>query len=364
MQFKILEFSNKFGTYYMLKIDGKKLEQISNVDIRRIESNSDTSGMQRQLDNNRCNLIAEYIDTDYATFPNSVILKLNENISYEIKNDYFYLNTDNKDVFTIIDGQHRIAAFKKSIRSFDIPASVYIDIEPDKMIEIFRTVNSTQKPVNASLRLELESESFVYNPEKFAVNLSKRFVYELDSPLKNRIQMYGDEKSGTLKTKQTLSFYAFASEIISLTYNEAHYHTIKNYLYKNEFSKAVQSYEKTKKMNDDKYIFWAYYSNKLEDRAYKLLFVFFSALRDVLPIDWEDTNSILLKSVGIRASMRLFLDVYKIAQAKGSFKYEDIINILRPLNKLNGRINNKEYFGSSFGLALKLYTDMKNLINE
>ncbi|MBM7562766.1 DGQHR domain-containing protein [Fusibacter tunisiensis] len=361
MQFKILEFANKFGTYYMLKIDGKKLEQISNVDLRRIENNSDTSGMQRQLDNNRCNLIAEYIDTDYATFPNSVILKLNENISYEINNDYFYLNTDSKDVFTIIDGQHRIAAFKKSIRSFDIPASVYIDLSPDKMIEIFRTVNSTQKPVNASLRLELESESFVYNPEKFAVNLAKRFVYELDSPLKNRIQMYGDEKSGTMKIKQTLSFYAFTTEIIGLTYNEAHYHTIKSYLYNNEFSNAILSYEKTKKINDDKYIFWTYYSKKLEDRAYKLLLVYFSVLSDVLSIDWDDTNSILLKSVGIRAIMKLFLDVYKKAQEGGSFKYDDIKEILLPLKKLNGKINNTEYSGSSFGLALKLYTDMKSL---
>lgn len=363
MKFKILEFSNIFGKYYMLKIDGKKLEQISYADIRKIESNSDTSGMQRQLDKNRCNLIAEYIDTDYATFPNSVILKLNDDINYEIKDDYFYLNTDSKDVFTIIDGQHRIAAFKKSIRSFDIPASVYIDISKEKMIEIFRTVNSTQKPVNPSLRMELESESFVYNPEKFAVNLSKRFVYEPDSPLKGRIQMYGDEKSGTIKSRQTLSFYAFSAEIVELTYNYSHYHTIKNYLYNNEFLNAIESYEKTKKLNNDKYVLWNYYSTESEDRAYIILFTYFNALKEILPKDWDDINSILLKSVGIRAIMKLFVDVYKISKEHGSFKKNDIFNLLSPLAQLDGKINNKEYNGSSFGLALKLYSDMKRLIN-
>ena len=271
-------------------------------------------------------------------------------------------STTSDKQFTIIDGQHRIAAFKKSFKSFDIPASVYINISKEKMIEIFRTVNSTQKPVNPSLRLELESESFVYNPEKFAVNLAKRFIYDYDSPLKGRIQLYGDEELEKNGSKKTLSFYAFATEIIGLIYNESHYHSIKNFLYNNEFSKGIESYEKTKKINSEKYIFWKYYSNRLEDRAYKILFIYFNAIKDILPLDWNDSNSILLKSIGIRAIMKLFIDIYEISLRNESFKKEDILEIISPLSKLDGKINNKEYFGSSFGLALKLYKDMKVLL--
>jgi len=364
MKFKILEFSNQFGKYYILKIDGKELAKIASADIRIIENNNDTSGMQRQLDSKRCNLIAEYIDTDYATFPNSVILKLNENIKYDINGDYFNLYSEKSNVFTIIDGQHRIAAFGKSIKSFEIPASVYINISKDKMIEIFRTVNSTQKPVNPSLRLELESESSVENPEKFAVNLSKRFVYELSSPLNGRIQMYGDEKSETMQVNKTLSFYAFASELVKLIYNESHYHTIKNYLYNKNFKKAIISYENTKKINNDKYILWKYYSHSSEERAYKILNTYFNVLSKVLSTNWNNKDSILLKSVGIRAIMKLFVDVYKIAQKKGSFKDDVILGILNPLKSFDSILNNENYFGSSFGLANKIHKDMVKLIDE
>jgi DGQHR domain-containing protein len=364
LKFKTLKFKNNFGIYYLIKIDGKELEKISKADIRRIENKNDKSGMQRTLNTERRDKISEYISTDYATFPNSVILKLNNHITYNIGEDYIEIPAAGENTFTIIDGQHRIAAFKQSLRSFEIPAAVYVDINDRKMIEIFRTVNSTQKPVNPSLRMELESESMVPNPEKFAVNLAYRFAFDTDSPLKNRIIMYGDEKDEKVKGKQTLSFYALSTEILNLIYNDKHYHTIKDYLYNFEFPEAISKYLNAKRLNEEKYVLWNYYSSDSLDRSYKLLNTYFLVISELFESDWKDEKSLLVKSVGIRALMRLFIVVYFIGRKKRNFTKSYIEEILSPLKAIDKTINGEKYSGSSFALATKIYNDMYKLIDK
>jgi DNA phosphorothioation-associated DGQHR protein 1 len=101
-----------------------------------------------------------------------------------------------KKLAAIIDGQHRLFAFKFSAASrldAQLICSIFVDLPKPFQAQLFATINSTQKPVDKSLTYELfgyniaeESEKY-WSPDKLAVFLARKLNVESGSPLKNRI---------------------------------------------------------------------------------------------------------------------------------------------------------------------------------
>ncbi len=119
-------------------------------------------GSQRNKDEKRVDQITRYTETVSASFPNSIILGANyddegnlienESKRWKVEEDnglyYLVIPTEEK-LASIIDGQHRLFAFKNSTKK-DMPllCSVYLDLPLPYHAQIFATINMNQKKVD------------------------------------------------------------------------------------------------------------------------------------------------------------------------------------------------------------------------
>src|SRR5262249_13355622 len=147
-----------------------------------------------------------------SAFPNSLILAANlKDEDGTIEEDeasrwslterqecgsYNLVIPSSKKLAAIIDGQHRLFAFKFAASSrldTQVICSVFVDLPKPFQAQLFATINSTQKPVDKSLTYELfgyniseESEKY-WSPDKLAVFLARKLNVEAGSPLKGRV---------------------------------------------------------------------------------------------------------------------------------------------------------------------------------
>lgn len=126
-------------------------------------------GYQRQIDNKHCYKIVEYIKKDFF-LPSSIICALDE--------DY-----DSNKKLRIVDGQHRVQAFRilsrdfglryKEIKDFEISVIVMEKVDEKSEIDTFITINKTSKKVDTSLAFVLKNklnENYVSDD----LNISKK----------------------------------------------------------------------------------------------------------------------------------------------------------------------------------------------
>lgn len=362
MKLNVIKIENKYSDFYIAKISGMKLLSLSNTDIRELKEGHDSIGIQRKLVRKKVIQVGRYLDSDLAIFPNSVILNLDSKYLLDMSDNNLIFD-DGSKVFKIIDGQHRVEAFRETKVDFDILVSIFIDLPQHKMSDIFKTINSTQKPLEPSLREELEFDSPYFTPNKMIVNVAKKLSFTQDSSLYQRISFY-NHSYGITNKKATLSLASFVNEMLSVMYtSETHYHSLKSALMSNpqyDHEVLVTEYEKKMRINESKYVLWKYYKRKSEDSMYKILDNYFWAIRKLLPIDYNDSGSILLKTTGYRALVKLFIDTYNHGYAKKKLTFDFFIDYLSPISDLDGSINSKKYPGSSYALSELLYQDFKN----
>ena len=173
---KVLKVEQPIGEFYIGAIPYDDLLEIATVDIREFEAgNPDTiDGLQRDLSKSRLKSLREYVNLDYATFPTSVLLAVNEK-SVEVKeivdcNGLYSLiisDFDGDDEVGpipltqsafVIDGQHRLAGLQNrdSVKGpFEINVSIFVGADIADQAEIFSRVNLAQTKVNKSLTYDL-----------------------------------------------------------------------------------------------------------------------------------------------------------------------------------------------------------------
>ena len=73
-----IKVEQPLGAFYVGKIDGRKLAEMSQAEVRDMKNNdiNQRIGIQRELDTKRVKEIIEYVKTSDACFPNSVILSV------------------------------------------------------------------------------------------------------------------------------------------------------------------------------------------------------------------------------------------------------------------------------------------------
>ncbi len=130
------------------------------------------TGYQRQIDNRHVDKIIDYILKNEFYFPTSIIC------SYTGDD-----NINNISKLFIVDGQHRVAAFKKlrdtnsdcydRINDYEIPVVVMLNPDLVTEIETFITINKTSKKVDTSLAYVLRNKITNSNNNNLS-NVSKR----------------------------------------------------------------------------------------------------------------------------------------------------------------------------------------------
>lgn len=128
---------------------------VSNTNVKTFDPIK-FEGYQRQFDEKHARKIIDYVSNNAFYFPTAIICSSDKKtISEEISS------------LSIVDGQHRVAAFRiimkenptlyDRIKQFEIPVIILLNPELKTEIETFITINKTSKKVDTSLAYVLKN---------------------------------------------------------------------------------------------------------------------------------------------------------------------------------------------------------------
>ncbi len=184
MEKDAFDISTENVNAYLTVMDGKELFRISKIS-RATDEHTD-KGFQRHLSEIRAKNIAKYIDDGFV-IPGSIILSAQANAKMTYSNGKIkYENID--DSFFVIDGQHRLYGLHYANTDLKIPVFIFNDLKLEDEIQYFLDVNSTQRGVPKTLRIELTR--FLTEPESLddiRLKIIDLLNTDDESPLKNRI---------------------------------------------------------------------------------------------------------------------------------------------------------------------------------
>jgi DGQHR domain-containing protein len=351
----IIKVNQTIGTIYVAKISPELLLRMSVVDRRRIADDDEILGIQRELKAEKVVQIKNYLTTIDATFPNSIIVNTTSEFITSESESTLKLNVTDS-TFTIIDGQHRVEGFRENlIPDFELIVAIFKDLRIDQQANIFSTINSQQTKVDASHNLNLELDSKEYTPIKMMIEIAQSFNFDKESPWANNIRILGNGSKGII------SLSAFVKPLINLTFSETDY-----YLIKNELTKAGEG--KFPSFSDfnykaERFPFWEFYKRKDQKSVYKILLNYFKSLSLILDKDWGNNESLLNKTTGYNALMKLFKEIFLIGLGNSDLSYDFFFKELSGLKNINGTINSSNYGTSGFKASNDLFLEMKKSIS-
>lgn len=167
---------------YLAVINAKEVFDYSIVS----RADEDTKGYQRLLSEKRAKDIAAYIN-EGGIIPGCIILSAQANANLTFKNNEITFDEKN-DSFFVIDGQHRLYGAHYSEKNIGIPVYIFNNLEVEEEVQYFLDVNSKQKGVPKTLRIELTK--FLSEPgtkDQIRIELFNKLNTDPESPLFNRL---------------------------------------------------------------------------------------------------------------------------------------------------------------------------------
>lgn len=143
------------------------LSKVSRIDEDNVK------GYQRNLSEKRANDIADYLNSGNI-IPGSIILSAQGNFGtiYNEKEKELKLEANGGSLF-VIDGQHRLWGASKCDREVLLPVCIFTNLELGQEVQYFLDINSNQKGVPKTLRIELLK--FLSEPDSKDEILNKLF---------------------------------------------------------------------------------------------------------------------------------------------------------------------------------------------
>lgn len=265
--------------FYLFKIKAEDLLNIAYFNPREIDREA---GIQRPFREWRSKEVAEYIDEENSVLPNNIIISLNSKF-VSFNNGTLEIQPK-KDIAFVIDGQHRLRAFKHTLKkNFELPVSSFIDLSLAEIAEIFVKINYYQKPVSKSLVYDLLGISPEIFPEYYEAHEVTKVLNEtVSSPWFGLIKMLGIGKG--IITQATFISALESNKILN---------------------------EVLKEFNKEEKII--------------ILSNYFQAIKQLFPGQWGNRSYFISKSVSFNALVRIFPKVFAaIVEERNSFKVEDI----------------------------------------
>lgn len=320
-EFDAIKLKQNSYNIYICAIDAKSLHIMTHEYMEKIKNNKDL--FQRTIDSTRTKRITEYADRLNSMFPTAIVL----NAKQEIKFKDNKINVDDGDDFFIIDGQHRINGIFNSDNNYELPVVITENLDDGMQSELFITINSEQKKVNSNVSFNMRGNDSVDTPEKFVVNVLKMLNSDKDSALYNRIWMDDRKKNSG---DNMISLATFGTPLCNYIYNPDYYYNFKDLLIlcKNDkLSEGIINAGITKEFEQK--ILWKLYINSKESLLFRIFDNYFSAIKEVYSEEWNDKNSIILKTIGFNALIMLFKNVFIYCQKNnGNFTKEFIKDLL------------------------------------
>lgn len=333
---RAIKVSQPLGDFFVISIKARVLKDISfSEPLTYLSDDGRMKGNQRQINTKRLNEIGKYIDTAEMTFPNSIILSVNnkpDGSIIEEKENRWELIEENGDYIiefredikaaSIIDGQHRMKGFdyikNESRLEMDLLCSVFFDLPNPYQAYLFATINGNQKRVDKSLALEqfgyyIENEKKeAWTPEKLAANIARELNFEKNSPLFSSIKLapiYDNEEFAKLnKSNWFISTSAIMEGILSLltsNYKRDRIEMMNKKMFSGRDRKMVESYNDSSPLREE-------FLNYKDEAIKNIIFSFFKSINDLIWSKVDNSNSYLKKTIGIQALFDLLKEHLKV----------------------------------------------------
>lgn len=378
--------------FYAFSLDADTLNKITYSQpakaVETMSSETATSnpysvfGSQRTEKRTRLEQIADFIKTDEAVFPNSIILGANYSKNGSLIEDrssrwrvvkrdgsiYLRIPTEGAPVASIIDGQHRLHGFDKlplthPRRRMQLLCVAFLDLPLPFHAYIFATINFNQQPVSRSLAYDLfgfnldTDKPHFWSPETLAVYFARLLNAEPSSPLVESIRSAveaDDVDDNSNEALVTVSLATIVDGILKLISPRP-----REDRYKMRESKNVQLGRDALDPIEglplrDLYL-------KGNDKAiYDLLVNYFTGVRSTL---WAqgDKSSYVRKTVGVQA----LFDVLRILLVRYPLKnkFFSATAIREKFSRTGVLANNDRYEASGRG-RIKIRDDILTAIGE
>lgn len=308
------------GTFYIATLRAGEL--IASVDIlRRGLDEEAQKNVQRELSGNRVEEISAYAQEPDAAFPTSIIVS-----AYP---QYVRPSSDGQCLFfgaipdepnaplteanvgdlpadgklgQVIDGQHRLMGLREAgagnpnskLYSFEIPVVFMMDLDDHDRAYVFSTINSKQTRVPTSYIYDLFGLSKYRSPKKTCHQVARTLNSKKGSPFYQSLKMLGKKNQPT----ETLTQGSFANYLLPLISRtpEADASALKD-------GKEI--------LLDPRAIFRKYFIENRDETIVALLEMYFTAVRRVYPLAWENSEDYALKrTVGFAALMHALRHIW------------------------------------------------------
>lgn len=210
-------------TLYLTYVTPKDLHTKGFYTVDKLEPRK-REGYQRILNERRARRLSKHlVDANpegYAHLPTTVFLATDGVVEFDKDTQTLEFDTDIVCPFSVVDGQHRIEGLRLAVENneelidFQLPVTMVADLDDTNQMYHFFIVNTTQVPVDKSLRQQITRrftdmqgvENMPYTPHWIEKEVSQgrdagalkmlEFLNEnVDSPLYGRIQMANDPDS-------------------------------------------------------------------------------------------------------------------------------------------------------------------------
>lgn len=171
---------------YVTVMSAKEMVNIATVS--RIDQDVER-GYQRHLDQKRVKEITSYIN-DGNIIPGSIILSVQKGCSkrYDEENGKLHVTLSEDNLLFVIDGQHRLYGASLCEQNVILPVCIFTGLDIKQEIQYFLDINSYQRGVAKTLRIELLK--FLAEPDSkddIRNRLFKELNTDINSPLYNRM---------------------------------------------------------------------------------------------------------------------------------------------------------------------------------
>jgi DNA phosphorothioation-associated DGQHR protein 1 len=371
-EFLAFRVDQPFGSFYTVKLSASYL-------LERAYSKSadligdEISGGQRKIRNTRIDDISKFIDSDEASFPNSIILAANYDSNDMLADEddrwtvepidetlslYKLKIPSDRKICSVVDGQHRLFSFERSKnKEMQLNCSLFLDLVPSLQASIFATINFNQTPVDKSLAYNLfgyqldHLEPEYWSPDLLAVNLCRYFSENSNSFFFGHVN-YRLAKRNVQDRFWVISTASFVDGILSLISKNPkldRYEINKKGILGVAGRKALQ--------NDDGFSLRPAYISGNDEAIKQVVDLYFSALQSVFKIK-DDEKHILVSTIGIKALFKL-LNEFLLSHGVRKSAFSGLEKIFERTKEIN--FDDRDFFSNSTKGQKRLYNCMYSI---
>jgi DGQHR domain-containing protein len=307
---------------------------------------------QRFLDERRAVEIAKYIQQPSGLLPNSIILAVNvaldeDELVRQLKDGVVELTLPRReDSAVILDGQHRVAAFKyldaETRARFEVAVTFLVGVPFYQQAEIFAVINGKQKPVNKSIIYDLfgyapigdAKEERLYEGlmavSRFCSHVTRILNRVEESPWKNQVRMRGPGDVGVISQAAVVEYLSALVE-------------------PKTFTRRLKVLP----------LLYSFFKEGDAPGCASVLILYLAAIRAALPEQWGNRKSLLWKNNGVAVALRLLHDQIMLAGSPESLmeNYQRLVAFWKsaPLES----VNNPPKAGGG-GIQNQLYDEFRS----